>query len=332
MDPIKEKLLFDCYLTLKNYFEKETDYRPDVTIAQCDFLEYLDKKTIENKINKNHSAYSKIKTAKRKFSFYLKELKMTSLPFMEMTPQLIKGFESYLKDQMLTMNTISFYMRVLRLYYNKAVSDGTILSDTHPFQRVYTGIPKTKKRAVSSDVFIRIQKAALPERLLMSRDIFLFSFYTRGMPFVDIAHLERKNIRVNSIKYFRQKTGQEINITLEPCIVKIINRYKNESGVEYIFPVLSNKGHTTNYFSAIRKYNRQLKEISSILDLDGCISSYVARHSWASIAKQAGVPVNTICECMGHTSEKTTQIYLSSLNQNTLDEANRLVIKTVSNE
>lgn len=322
MNPISEKQLFEIYTILKRHFESKPNSQ--TKSHHADFLNYLMEKIDENKTNGNQSACDKIRTARNKFcSFLIRENNSNGreLPFESVTSELMKKFESSLKSEMLSMNTISFYMRILRTYYNRAATEWNLSPNANPFKSVYTGIPVTKKRGVDIGTIMKIKNAVLPPQYHFSRDIFLFSFYTRGMAFVDIAHLKWKNVSKREIMYFRQKTGQEIHITLEPCIQTIINTYGIE-GYEYVFPILQK----IKYHSAIRKYNRHLREISSILELPKSLSSYVARHSWASIAKNAGVPIRTISEGMGHTSEKTTQIYLASLNRDTIDEANKLVI------
>lgn len=293
------------------------------------FLRFLRKNIKHSEINGNASAVAKLSSTLSKFTRFLVSANLLSngdFKFAALTPEVVKKFEWYLKSEMLSMNTISFYMRLLRSYYHKGVEQGLHFSTTDPFKQVYTGIPRTKKRAIDSETIKKITNANLPKRLELSRDLFLFSFYTRGMSFIDVANLKQKNLKGSQIVYYRSKSGKELRIALEPCIKKIIAKYKGVSGSDYLFPIRMYNGKCKSYSTSLRTYNNHLKRLSSIIGLEYPLTSYVSRHSWVSIAKAAGVPILTISEGMGHSSEKTTQIYLTSLSQKTIDDANRYLL------
>jgi Site-specific recombinase XerD len=244
----------------------------------------------------------------------------------------LRQYESWLKTRGVSMNTISFYMRILRAVYNRAVYNRAveemIVVNQYPFKKVYTGIAKTNKRYVDEDVFLKLLNLDLHKRksLIFARDIFLFSFYTRGMAFIDIAYLKRGNIINGYVCYNRHKTGQTLFIKIEPCISKIIRSYAdNETKEGYLFPII--KGE--NYQSALRLQNLRLKKISEMLKLPQPLTSYVARHSWASIAKRKGIPTSIISEGMGHKNETITQIYLASFEQSVIDNANATLLKFI---
>lgn len=253
---------------------------------------------------------------------FLQFQKGVDIGFDEIKPHLIKRYEQHLKARNICNNSISFYMRILRAIYNRAVEEN-LTEQCFPFKGVYVGIDKTVKRAVDEDIISRLKTLTLPKNkgLEFARDMFLFSFYCRGMAFVDVAHLTNSNIKGDYIVYQRHKTGQELSIRIEPCLKNIITRYSEKSNKErYLLPILT--GDSPNYESALRLQNLRLKNISDMMGLGTPLTSYVARHSWATLAKRKGVSTQIISESMGHSNEKTTLIYLSSLDRTVIDQAN----------
>lgn len=241
-------------------------------------------------------------------------------------------YEYWLKRKNVTLNSISFYMRILRAIYNKAVVQELIIQ-RDPFKNVYTGIEKTRKRAVDENIILKLKKLDLKQpNLTFTRDLFLLSFYTRGMSFVDMAYLRKKDIRDGIIYYKRRKTGQRLSVKLEPCMQRIIDKYAPHvpKELDYVLPIISSTDPLTafkQYRNALSYYNRLLKKLSHLLGLHQSLSSYVSRHSWATIAYKRHIPLSIISEGMGHYSEMTTKIYLASLDQTLLDRANRTVLK-----
>ena len=297
------------------------------------FLRYLERSIDSNRSSGKISAAIKLSTTLNVFKAFLKKnhlLTNDDLSFGDVTSKLLISFEKEMRLRYLSPNTTSFYLRILRSYYHKGISEGYYLPLTDPFIKVYTGVAPTRKRALDLNGLGELINIELPEKFEFARDIFLFSFYTRGMSFVDIAHLKLGNIVRDEIRYCRCKTGQLIKIALEPCIREIIDKYRSVSGTDHIFPILAKKGEALNYSSSLRNINNHLSKISKLLGFKESITSYAARQSWATVAKQGGIPISIISECMGHTSEKTTRIYLSALEQTTIDEANRLIIRSLN--
>lgn len=253
------------------------------------------------------------------------------IPIVAITKLLIDNYNAHLMQRGVVRNSISFYMRILRAVYNKAVRRH-LLEQTNPFQNVYTGIDKTRKRAVDEKLIATLFKLELAKdsSLELARDIFIFSFCTRGMAFVDIAYLKKSNIQDGMIHYARHKTGQLLSIKIEPNIADIINRYRlNTNDSPYVFPIIKSTAPAVaydEYRKGINLYNRQLKELSKMLSLDSPLSSYTARHSWATAARKHNAPISVISAGLGHTSEKTTQIYLTSLDNNEIDTINQGII------
>jgi len=240
----------------------------------------------------------------------------------------MRSYQAYLKQFGCTMNTISFYMRILRAAYNRAVERG-LTCQRNPFHGVYTGVDKTPKRAVELDVVRRLKQLDLSDRpsLGFAKDMFLFSFYTRGMSFIDMAYLTKADLHDGYITYFRHKTGQRLKIKFEKDIMDIIAKYQvNDS--YYLLPIITEGGKDdrTQYRSRQRSVNRALERIGRELDLGTPLTMYVARHTWASVAKSQNVPLSVISQSLGHESESTTKIYLAALDNNIIDKANRKIL------
>lgn len=249
----------------------------------------------------------------------------------DISESLIATYNAYLQRRGVVRNTISFYMRILRAVYNKAVAQGLVNPPLRsPFADVYTGIDRTHKRAVGSDIITllaRLDLTASPS-LALARDMFICSFCTRGMAFVDMAFLRTSDIHGNNIRYARHKTSQRLTVHIEPPVRDIIRRYSSSTS-DYIFPIITSadpRRAYTQYQVALNYHNRLLKRLGAMIGLKESISTYTARHSWATAARNCGVPVSVISAGMGHSSEHTTQIYLASLDAAAIDAANSRII------
>lgn len=230
-------------------------------------------------------------------------------------------------ERRISRNSSSAYIRPLRAVYNQAVRSGRC-ADKHPFVGVYMGVDKTSKRAVCRTTITRLIKIDLSRypSLDFSRDLFLFSFYTRGMAFVDIAKLTHDNIRSHRIEYRRSKTNQYLSIKIEQPVQYLIDKYYCV-GRKHLFPILpADSFNQHQYDSALRLHNQHLRRLSDMLSLNVSLSSYVARHSWATQAHNHHVPTKVISESLGHTKEETTVIYLASFEHDELDRANHRVL------
>ena len=255
----------------------------------------------------------------------------------EITSDLMMKYEAYLISRGVTKNTSSFYMRILRAVYNRAVEQ-ELTEQRNPFKHVYTGIDKTLKRAISFAAIKRIKELDLSFQPVLdfARDMFLFSFYTRGMSFIDMAYLQKSDLKSVVITYRRRKTGQQLAIKWESCMQEITEKYKRNntyrsisSDSPYLLPILKPPfdNSRSQYRSALQQINKSLKMIAKLAKIDVPLTMYVARHSWASIARSKHIPLSVISEGMGHDSEATTQIYLASLDTAVIDRANSLILK-----
>ncbi len=244
---------------------------------------------------------------------------------------LMMMYEAFLHNRGLTKNSTSFYMRILRAVYNRAV-EKDLTTNRNPFKHVYTGIDKTIKRAIPLKAIKQIKNLdlSLQPSLDFARDMFLFSFYTRGMSFIDMAYLKKKDLSNGILSYRRRKTGQQLFIRWEKCMQEIVDKYDNPLS-EHLLPIIKpmNGDKRTQYQNAMYLINRKLKEIGKMIGVQLPLTMYVARHSWASVAKNKNVPISVISEGMGHDSEMTTQIYLASLDTAIVDKANKMILKSL---
>ena len=228
----------------------------------------------------------------------------------EITLEVMEDYERYLKNRNLTMNSISFYMRTLRTVLNKAVKL-YLVEAVAPFQSVYTGIAQTVKRAIDIDSIKRIKDLdlSLYPHLSYARDIFLLSLGLRGMSFIDMAYLTYDNLRGGHLTYYRRKTGARLDIRWEQQMQSIIDKYPKDS--RYLLPILTNDADDRQTYKKLSKrINRHLRLVGEMVQLSIPLTLYVARYSWASIAKQKQIPISVISDALGHDSEKTTLIYL----------------------
>ncbi len=242
---------------------------------------------------------------------------------------LIEEYQSYMKQQGLALNSISFYMRILRAVYNRAVGEG-LVQDRKPFRTVFTGVEKTVKRAISVKDIRRIKELELSVRpsLEFARDVFMFLFYCRGMSFIDAAFLKKTDIRDGILSYRRHKTSQLLRVKVVSQISELIGKYSEEKS-PYLLPIITFSGNNERkqYEAALRRVNNALKIIARMAKLRIPLTTYVTRHTWATIAKSKNISVNIISDALGHDSISTTQIYLASIDATAIDKANDLIIK-----
>lgn len=249
----------------------------------------------------------------------------------EVDSNLMVRYETFLKARGICPNSSSYYMRGLRAVYNRAV-EKELTVQRNPFRHVYTGIDKTVKRAVPLKIIRQLRELdlALSPASDFARDIFLFSFYTRGMSFIDMAFLKKKDLQNGILTYRRHKTNQQLFIKWEKPMQEIIDKY-DTSKTPYLLPIIkdTDADEWRQYKNASHLVNDKLKKLGERLGLPVPLTSYVARHAWASIAKSKNIPVSTISEAMGHDSENTTRIYLASLDTSVVDKANSLILKSL---
>ena len=242
---------------------------------------------------------------------------------------LMELYEAWMLQNGLTRNTTSFYMRILRTNYKLAVEKG-LTADRHPFRHVYCGMDKTVKRSVPLEVISKIKGLDLSRKpgLDFARDMFVFSFCTRGMSFIDMAYLKKSDLGNGCLTYRRKKTGQLLTMEWTKQMQEITDKYRTNA-TQYLLPVITREDGTERrqYQNMMRKINRHLKDIARLAGLPVPLSMYYTRHSWATIARGKDVPLAVISEALGHDSEMTTQIYLDSIKSSEVDKANRMILE-----
>ncbi|NID08927.1 site-specific integrase [Fibrivirga algicola] len=302
--------------------------------------------------------------------FITDEYNTNDISFNKVTVKFCHEWESTLRATGATDNTLSNRFRTLRAVLNRAIANGYARPDNYPFSRNVAEKHKfsigkfdtsSQKRALSRDTIrsvenyepkgtftandfktirnpnaaAKIKNAAMIERQLRAKDIFLFSFYVAGINFVDIAKLRWKNIQTDDtgnqrVIYTRQKTGGKFSLKLLAPAVAILDRYKSEKNNEansYIFPILDNTKHTTaekinnRLHKVLGQTNTDLKAIGTTIGISTPLTTYVARHSFATNLKHAGHANAVIGQAMGHKDESTTNIYLDSFGSDTIDSA-----------
>lgn len=252
------------------------------------------------------------------FRAFLDQHGKKALRLDQLTPRLLRQYEDYLLQvRHVSPNSSSFYMRHLRSVYRQAVIQG-LVADRHPFDTVYTGTDKTRKRAISLDQMRLIAHFTdfHTTREHLYHDIFLFLFLAQGMAFVDLAHLRKSDIADDHINYRRQKTGSNINVAISRPLRLLIDKYAALTPGPYLFPVISftdTKRQTTEARNMLNATNRFLNRVGCQLELSFPLTTYVARHTWATLALANNLPVADISEALGHASERTTRIYLKQL-------------------
>lgn len=248
-----------------------------------------------------------------------------------LTSEIMESYEAWHKQRGNSPNTISFYTRILRAAYHRAVEDD-IIENRNPFRHVYTGVEKTIKRAIPL-LHVKKIKAldlSLEPTLDFARDMFLMSFYLRGMSFIDMAFLKKTDLKHGYIIYRRRKTGQQLTIEWTKEMQNILDKYP-DNPTQYLLPIIKNEGINERcaYRNIGYNINHSLKKIAEMVGVNIPLTMYVARHSWASAAKYKGIPISVISEGMGHDSEATTQIYLASLDTSLVDKANSLIMASL---
>ena len=258
--------------------------------------------------------------------------------------EVMQSYEAYLlHTDRVCSNTSSFYLRILRATYNKAVAKG-LTPQQHPFRDVYTGIAKTRKRAIPSESVSQIKRLDSVQDLSpkeeMARDAFLLSFYLRGISFIDLAHLRKTDLRDGYLHYTRSKTGQRLTIRWEKDMQDMLEKYQHQTASSpYLFPFLAEEVHGSQdknidkkqeeirqYHNAETRISYHLRKLGGRMGIKGKLTLYVARHSWASAERDNHVSISVISEALGHHSETTTLIYLRSIKSSEVDDANARIL------
>lgn len=255
----------------------------------------------------------------------------------------LKDFERHMQERMLKQNTMSTYMRMLRAIYNRALNKGLVSYIPGLFANVYTGTRSDVKRALAPRQMGKLLAGEQPGRqeLEQARIWFALLFLLRGMPFADLARLRKCDLKDGVITYRRQKTGRILLIRVTPQAEELIRRCADRHpGSPYLIDILWNEygqRHATagskeeyrRYQKVLRGFNRRLKELAAEMGIQAALSSYTARHTWATTAFHRKCAVGIISNALGHSSVKVTETYLKPFEDDALDKANRMIISYI---
>ena len=285
------------------------------------FLEQIQRLTDENRrgyMLSCRQVYNSLVEFNKHLDIYFSDIDVTWL----------RKYETWLRKKGLAENTIGIRFRTLRAIYNLAIEENLVKAEYYPFKsyKVSKLHKETAKRAISKEDVTRIIEYSSTNKLLkFPIDLFAITYYMGGINFVDVAYLTRDNIVDKRLIYTRRKTGKLIKLPLQPQAIKLIAKYSDKDN-PYLFPILSTFHKTeqqraNRVHKVITKVNQRLKEIGQALEIPITLTTYVARHSQATVMKQAGVSTSIIRELMGHSSEKVTQIYLDSFGNDQMNDA-----------
>ena len=340
-------------LILKTILEKEVEYQKEIIELTSMQKEYTASTLITSKTNQINA-----KTVGKFLEEYVKQLEKDNrinyaisfkhtwhslkkfcgnnldFVFSDIDANFLKKYEQWLKDNKCSEVTIAHVFRNIRSIFNKAIKEKCAIKSTYPFDefKVSKFDVSTQKRAISKDDIKKIMAIDLSKELFytqFSRDIFIFSYLCGGINFIDIANLKVENIVDNILMYTRKKTYKKIKTPLSTEALKIIQKYSSEkpNSNDYLFPVLNDDIHKTKMQKfhrcqkVLRRINLALKTVAELTNINTNLTTYVARHSFATILKKSGVNISIISESLGHSDEATTQIYLDSFDDDQLQEA-----------
>lgn len=261
------------------------------------------------------------------------------LRFVDITPEWLKGFEVYLRARGCSWNTVSTYLRTLRAVYNRAVDRRKAEYVPRLFRSVYTGTRADRRKALDGAAMRKVlgsscKSLSIPSHLKRVQDLFALMFMLRGVPFVDLAYLRKSDLRGNVITYRRRKTGRSLSVTLTPEAMLLLTKHMDRNPCNpYLFSILRGQEGSgeayREYQLALRSFNYRLALLGKLLGLTDRLSSYTARHTWATTAYYCEIHPGIISEAMGHSSITVTETYLKPFRNKKIDDANRRVIDFV---
>lgn len=314
-----------CTLLIKNILDLCFHHsRPVETSEKKDNRAFVS--TVMNEIERRRGGVSTSTienelTAYRSFlSFVGRDMKLCDLSADRM-----KAYERWLAEKDICRNTSACYMRSLRSVFNRLGLDGRGL-----FKDIRMNKDQTEKRALQQEEVKHIMEADIRDDSFISRvrDLFIFSIMAMGIPFIDLVHLRKKDIKDGYLVYHRRKTGRQAKVYLEPCLQTIIDKYRCDDS-DYLFPLAP---HTKagekkfNYKSILTRYNRSLVRLSNLAGLKRKVTSYTARHTWATTAYRKGCSLAAISKALTHATPITTQNYLKELDDSEIINVNRQVL------
>lgn len=329
-----DEILLDFEFEDKPFSFEDFERKFNGTIKKITIPQYFDQwiKDLEQ-LGKVGTA----RTYKDSKSALLRFCRNNNVEFGDVDYSFLKNWEKHHFKNGSSGNSLSVYLRTLRSLFNKAIVEGYCKEGVYPFRKykIRKVEKPTMKRALSKEELHKIIDAKIEKgtELWHARNYFLFSFYNMGMNFIDVANLKWTDINSERLAYNRSKTGRNYNVKLLLPARNILDQYKSTlNSSQFIFPILNpsyaNPESIHNRVKKVRrKVNQKLRELGESLEITNDLTTYVARHSWATILKQNGVSESIISEGLGHSTERTTKIYLKSFENSVLDTANEKLIQ-----
>ncbi|WP_080054397.1 site-specific integrase [Spirosoma aerolatum] len=254
------------------------------------------------------------------------------LLFKEITYDFLARFETNHKSKGNGANGLAVYMRTIRAIYNKAIKSGVADKELYPFDDYKIKTAPTEKRALDAEFLKTIIQLDIPATHLCfnTRNYFVASYMMYGMNFADMAYLEKSSVENGRVRYRRRKTGKLYDIKVTPQLESILVHYMQQTpDSRFVFPILKRDSPTLREKDiqwARKRYNKKLKILASLCGIDSNLTSYVSRHSFATQAMLHDIPLTAISTMLGHSSVKTTEIYLKGLPVNILDNYNERIL------
>ena len=310
-------------LTLSQIKNRLTNKKPENTI-----FSFTDKIIKELKTAGKVGNARVYQTLRNSLSNYLKE---KDSPLRSINYKFLKSYEAWYLGKGNSINGLSVHLRTLRSVLNRATVEGLLSKDDYAFKDYSIKTVKTKKRAITEEDILKL-KYYVPDspQKQRAKDTFFLSFYLMGASFIDLAFLKLSNIVNGRIEYRRRKTGQLHSIKITPPLQDILDRYiENKSNSDFILNVITSKDEAKQYVQAreeLKRVNKRLKNIGLECDISQPLTSYVARHTYATIANTKNVPLSVISQSLGHKDQKTTAIYLAQFGNDVMDKYNELII------
>lgn len=307
----------------------------------ADFIPYMEAVIKKLKADKKHPAVHTY-TATMNSITLCSEEKGYAMTIAEVyTRGRLKEYQEWLRQRKASWNTVSTYMRTLKAIYNRLLDDKLVAYEPKLFEDVYTKVESQTKRSLTQEqakVLMTADFSVLPADVQRALAYCLLMFLFRGMPFIDLAYLRKQDLKGNSIVYCRHKTGRQMTVRIPREAVELLEKYCNkDSDSCYLFPILDEKIEDEEelyycYLHALAKFNRKLGKLSKLLFNNVKISSYTARHTWATLAFYQGIPIGIISKALGHSSIKVTETYLRPFENEKVDTANDKLILSVTEE
>lgn len=250
----------------------------------------------------------------------------------------LKTYQEWLLQKGASRDTLSSYMRSLRAAYNRIIPVGSEKHNPKLFADVHTAVASQTKRALEKgkmNILFATDMASLPENLRPILAYFLLMFFFRGMPFIDLAYLRKKDVKGDCIIYCRHKTGKQLTVRIPKEAIALFQQYKDKNPHSpYLFPILNGLVNDEwklyqNYQKALRRFNKQLDVLARLLLPGVKLSSYTARHTWATLSYHRGTSIGVISQALGHSSVRVTETYLKPFDNERVDEANDNLLREI---